>query len=84
VTTSGGTTTPAQSEITSNTRTAYRFYGNVPVTMGAAGAACMGAPNCQATVEGFFAGPSADRIGIVITLKAGSTQGVQVAAAFAR
>lgn len=81
----GGVATPSTSELTTGGNS--RFSGTVPVSVTGADRACGGA-SCQASVQGLFAGMSAERAGInYLIAPAGpplATQGIIGAAAFLR
>jgi hypothetical protein len=72
VLTTGGTTTPGTSEI-STTFGDARFQGSgIPVTTTGGARACVGAGGtCAARVEGLFTGPNGARAGLVYTVNNG-------------
>ena len=77
----GGVSTPTTSLISTSTGSAFSGPAAVTFTGAGTGRACTGA--CSGNVNGFFAGPSAERAGAVYMIGFGGT-GIQGAAAFTR
>jgi hypothetical protein len=77
----GGVATPGTSLISTSLASGSAFSGPANVTVTGTGRACPGA--CSGNVNGFFAGPSAERAGAVYMIGLGGT-GIQGAAAFTR
>ena len=77
----GGTATPASSQV--GTSGQPRFSGDIPVT--SAGRAC-GGGNCLANINGFFAGATAERAGLIYQIRSdgGTSTSVNGAAVFTR
>jgi hypothetical protein len=77
----GGVVTPGTSLISTSVANGSAFTGPANVTVTGTGRACPGA--CSGNVNGFFAGPNAERAGAAYMIGVGATS-IQGAAAFTR